>query len=116
MKTIKGPAIFLAQFADDQSPFSSLEEIASWASELGFKGVQIPSWVETFYRTGVPSFDNPNSYYAPNGLLFDLEKDPSETYSFTREYPGVAEELHSHLIKGQKALNSKVLPNMFNRL
>ena len=72
--------------------------------------------VETFYRTGVPSFDNPNSYYAPNGLLFDLEKDPSETYSFTREYPGVAEELHSHLIKGQKALNSKVLPNMFNRL
>lgn len=44
MKTIKGPAIFLAQFADDQSPFSSLEEIASWASELGFKGVQIPSW------------------------------------------------------------------------
>ena len=72
--------------------------------------------VETFYRTGVPSFDNPNSYYAPNGLLFDLEKDPSETYSFTREYPGVAEELHSHLIKGQKALDSKVLPNMFNRL
>ena len=72
--------------------------------------------VETFYRTGVPSFDNPNSYYAPNGLLFDLEKDPSETYSFTREYPEVAEELHSHLIKGQKALDSKVLPNMFNRL
>ena len=72
--------------------------------------------VETFYRTGVPSFDNPNSYYAPNGLLFDLEKDPSETYSFTREYPGVAEALHSHLIKGQKALDSKVLPNMFNRL
>jgi len=44
MKTIKGPAIFLAQFADDQSPFNSLEEIASWASTLGFKGVQIPSW------------------------------------------------------------------------
>ena len=72
--------------------------------------------VETFYRTGVPSFDNPNSYYAPNGLLFDLEKDPSETYSFTREYPRVAEELHSYLTKGQKALDSKVLPNMFNRL
>ena len=44
MKTIRGPAIFLAQFADDQSPFSSLEEIASWASALGFTGVQIPSW------------------------------------------------------------------------
>ncbi len=72
--------------------------------------------VETFYRTGVPSFDNPNSYYAPYGLLFDLEKDPSETYSFTREYPGVAEELHSYLTEGQRTLNSKVLPNMFNRL
>ena len=72
--------------------------------------------VETFYRTGVPSFDNSNSYYAPHGLLFDLEKDPTETYSFTREYPEVAEELHTHLIEGQEALNSRVLPNMFNRL
>ena len=72
--------------------------------------------VETFYRTGVPSFDNPSSYYAPHGLLFDLEKDPTETYSFTREYPEVAEKLHTHLIEGQEALNSRVLPNMFNRL
>ena len=72
--------------------------------------------VETFYRTGVPSFDNSNSYYAPYGLLFDLEKDPTETYSYTREYPVVAEELRSHLIEGQRQFNSRVLPNMFNRL
>ena len=72
--------------------------------------------VETFYRTGVPSFDNSNSYYAPYGLLFDLEKDPTETYSYTREFPRVAEELRSHLIDGQKQFNSRVLPNMFNRL
>ena len=44
MKTIKGPAIFLAQFAADDSPFNSLNEIGSWAANLGFKGVQIPSW------------------------------------------------------------------------
>ena len=44
MKTIKGPAIFLAQFAADESPFNSLNEIGSWAANLGFKGVQIPSW------------------------------------------------------------------------
>lgn len=44
MKTIKGPAIFLAQFAGDQPPFNSLQEIAKWAASLGFKGVQIPSW------------------------------------------------------------------------
>ncbi|SMH33476.1 sugar phosphate isomerase/epimerase family protein [Azospirillum agricola] len=44
MKTIKGPAIFLAQFAGDAAPFNSLEGIARWAAGLGFKGVQIPSW------------------------------------------------------------------------
>jgi len=44
MKTIKGPAIFLAQFAGDAAPFDSLEGIARWAAGLGFKGVQIPSW------------------------------------------------------------------------
>ncbi len=44
MKTIKGPAIFLAQFAADESPFDSLESISSWAAATGFVGVQIPSW------------------------------------------------------------------------
>ncbi len=44
MKTIKGPAIFLAQFAGDAAPFNSLDSIARWASGLGYKGVQIPSW------------------------------------------------------------------------
>lgn len=44
MKTIKGPAIFLAQFAGDEAPFNTLEGIAAWAASLGFKGVQIPSW------------------------------------------------------------------------
>lgn len=44
MKTIKGPAIFLAQFAGDEAPFNSLDAIAGWAAECGFKGVQIPSW------------------------------------------------------------------------
>jgi sugar phosphate isomerase/epimerase len=44
MKTIKGPAIFLAQFAGDEAPFNSLDNIAKWAADLGYKGVQIPSW------------------------------------------------------------------------
>lgn len=44
MKTIKGPAVFLAQFAADESPFHSLDAIGSWVSDCGFKGVQIPSW------------------------------------------------------------------------
>ena len=44
MKTIKGPAIFLAQFADDQAPFNSLQSICEWMASKGYKGVQIPSW------------------------------------------------------------------------
>ena len=44
MKTIKGPGIFLAQFADNQAPFNSLDGMAHWAAQLGFVGVQIPSW------------------------------------------------------------------------
>ncbi len=44
MKTIKGPAIFLAQFAGDDAPFDSLAGIARWAADLGYRGVQIPTW------------------------------------------------------------------------
>lgn len=44
MKTIKGPALFLAQFAGDEAPFNSLNSIAAWAAGLGYQGVQIPSW------------------------------------------------------------------------
>jgi sugar phosphate isomerase/epimerase len=44
MRTIKGPAIFLAQFAGDAAPFNNLTNIAKWAAGLGYKGVQIPTW------------------------------------------------------------------------
>lgn len=58
--TIKGPAIFLAQFAGDAAPFNSLKSIVEWAGGLGYKGVQIPTW---------------------DGRLFDLEKAASsKTY------------------------------------
>ena len=44
MRTIKGPAIFLAQFAGDAPPFNALPAIADWAAGLGYRGVQIPTW------------------------------------------------------------------------
>src|ERR1039458_3496196 len=44
MKTIKGPGIFLAQFAGNEAPFNTLEGMAHWAAQLGFVGVQIPTW------------------------------------------------------------------------
>lgn len=42
MKTIKGPAIFLAQFMGDEAPFDTLDNLAQWAASLGYKGIQIP--------------------------------------------------------------------------
>lgn len=42
LTTIKGPAIFVAQYLSDESPFNSLEGIAKWAAETGFQGIQIP--------------------------------------------------------------------------
>ena len=44
MKTIKGPALFLAQFAGDQAPFNSWDSITKWAADCGYVGVQVPSW------------------------------------------------------------------------
>ena len=44
MKSIKGPAVFLAQFAWSEAPFNSLDGMCKWASDLGYKGIQIPTW------------------------------------------------------------------------
>jgi len=53
MKTVKGPALFLAQFAGDAAPFNSWKSITRWAADCGYVGVQVPSW---------------------DGRLFDVEK------------------------------------------
>ncbi len=82
MKTIKGPAIFLAQFAGDRAPFNSLASIVKWAADLGYKGVQIPSW---------------------DGRLFDLKK-AAESDAYCDEVKGTLKdagveltELSTHL-------------------
>jgi sugar phosphate isomerase/epimerase len=82
MKTVKGPAIFLAQFAGDAAPFNSFDSICAWAAKLGYKGVQIPTW---------------------DARLFDLET-AGESKSYCDEIAGVAKqhglaitELSTHL-------------------
>ena len=44
LSNVKGPAIFLAQFMGDQAPFNSLDTVCKWAADLGYVGIQIPSW------------------------------------------------------------------------
>jgi sugar phosphate isomerase/epimerase len=41
--TMKGPAIFLAQFVGNAQPFDSFDAICGWAAGLGYKGVQVPT-------------------------------------------------------------------------
>jgi sugar phosphate isomerase/epimerase len=41
---IRGPGVFLAQFAGDAAPYNSLDGLAGWAAGHGYAGVQIPSW------------------------------------------------------------------------
>lgn len=42
MRTLQGPAVFLAQFMADEAPFDSIDAMAGWAASLGFKGIQVP--------------------------------------------------------------------------
>ena len=70
MNNIKGPAIFLAQFVGEDAPFNSLENICKWASSLGYKGVQIPSW---------------------DGRLIDLKK-ASESKDYCDEIKGITKK------------------------
>ena len=48
MKTIKGPGLFLAQFAGDEAPFNTWDGITKWAADCGYAGVQVPSWDDRF--------------------------------------------------------------------
>jgi len=48
MKTLKGPGIFLAQFAGTEPPFNSLDTIAAWAAGLGYVGLQLPTGPGSF--------------------------------------------------------------------
>jgi sugar phosphate isomerase/epimerase len=49
MRTLKGPGIFLAQFAGPKPPFDRLDTIAAWAASLGYVGVQMPTGPGSFF-------------------------------------------------------------------
>jgi sugar phosphate isomerase/epimerase len=98
MRTIKGPGIFLAQFAGDAPPYNTLETIAAWASAMGYRGVQIPTW---------------------DGRLFDLAA-AANSKDYCDEVLGklarhgiVATELSTHL-QGQLVAAHPAYDNLFD--
>ena len=60
MKTIKGPAIFIAQFIGDKEPFNNLTSICKWAKGLGYKAVQLPTNDPRFIDLMSEVFDRGN--------------------------------------------------------
>ena len=50
MNTLKGPAIFLAQFAGEKHPYNTMKSIAEWSVSSGFEGIQIPSWESKIFN------------------------------------------------------------------
>ena len=59
--------------------------------------------VQSWYRGWNAPLGNRQYYYYP-GLLFDLEKDPQERFSFTRENPEVAAQLREWLETGRREI------------
>ncbi|PHQ62803.1 MAG: AP endonuclease, partial [Sphingobium sp.] len=41
--SMRGPAVFLAQFMGDAAPFDTLDNAARWMAQAGYEGVQVPS-------------------------------------------------------------------------
>ena len=41
---MQGPGIFLAQFMGAEPPFDRFDTACKWAADLGYTGVQVPSW------------------------------------------------------------------------
>jgi sugar phosphate isomerase/epimerase len=98
MQQIQGPGIFLAQFASDDSPFNNFPDICKWASSIGFKGIQVPTW---------------------DGRLFDLKKAAS-SQTYCDEIKGIAAsygmaitELSTHL-QGQLVAVNPAYDAMFD--
>jgi sugar phosphate isomerase/epimerase len=44
MRTIQGPAIFLAQFIAPAPPYDRLDSLADWAAGMGYRGLQVPTF------------------------------------------------------------------------
>jgi len=95
---MKGPAIFLAQFMGDGAPFNNLKSICNYMADLGYKGVQIPTW---------------------DGRCVDLQK-LAESKTYADEIKGIVKdqgleitELSSHL-QGQLVAVHPAYDDMFD--
>lgn len=62
--------------------------------------------VQSWYR-GYNAQIGAKAYYYHPGLLFDMDQEPSEIYSYTREHPDVAAQLAAWLEQGRAEFEQK---------
>jgi len=72
MRTLKGPGLFLAQFARDTPPHNTLESIARWAKGYGYKAIQVPTWDRRFFDLD-KAFDSEIYCDEIKGKLADID-------------------------------------------
>lgn len=68
---------------------------------IGWANIYCPFWCY-FKKNPLPSFGPALADYP--GLLYDLERDPSESYSFTREHPAVAGRMAAALHRARQTV------------
>ncbi|MEX0686659.1 MAG: sulfatase [Balneolales bacterium] len=99
-RAIDGKDIWSLFQGDKKSPheylyFFNNEEITAVRSQR-WKFV-----IQSYYRTMLKSYDGESHYYHP-GLLFDLELDPAERFSFTRDNPEIVDQMIEWLEVGNR--------------
>ncbi|WP_207534787.1 sugar phosphate isomerase/epimerase family protein [Desertivirga arenae] len=99
MLTIKGPAIFIAQFIGDKPPFNNLQNIAQWAASLGFKALQIPTSDPRFIDLQLAA---ESKTYADeiNGVVKELGLEISELSTHTQGQLVAVNPVYNDLFNG----------------
>jgi len=105
-RAIDGENIWPVLQGSEQSP----HEYLYFFNNEQITAVRSQRWkfvVRSHYRGGLSRLEGQLSgrphYYHP-GLLFDLERNPAEQYSYTRDEPDVVDEMTERLEKGRKEL------------
>lgn len=103
-RPIDGKDIWDVLQGSDESP----HEVLYFFDNNEIAAVRAQDWklvTRAFYRGGHPRFDREGGYYEP-GLLFNLELDPEERYSYTRDSTDALNRMLKQLEQGRAELES----------
>lgn len=113
MRNIKGPGLFIAQYIDADDRLTSLAGIARWAAELGFKGLQIPTWKPHIFDLGIAAnsqayCDEIQGLLQSHGLMLTelTSQRQSHVLAIHPAYDATADEFAPEAVRGDPARRS----------